>query len=812
MRSNLGIVLPLRKSTGARLGRRSSIVRALGWVGSALIPLLLTVTIDARDASAHSPHDDVADIAVSPAYADDQTVLAIVRGRVMRSTDLGRTWVEMVRGLGGTGQVLTRVVFAPTNERIVYLTTRSDGVLKSEDGGTSWEAANRGLANLNLQDIAVSPVSPDIAVAAGAVGGLFRTTDGGESWSAVRGIEQVSSLAFLPDGSRVLAGDRRGRLTTLRDAGTTKGRVLTLERGDALTAITIGAAPDSPGSLFVATASGRLFRSDDGGRSYSRRGHGLPDEEVKSLELSPDHATDGTLWASTWRSGVFRSVDDGDTWTPITDGLTTDPSADVVKVPHFRRLAVGVDRSGHTSLFVGGFDGIFRYDDDDSTWDAVETLSDYIAGLAVSPDFGNDKTIAVTTYVKGAFLSRDAGRTWRSVNDGLTVGDLGPGNMFAPIRRLHGVVFSPDYANDGTIFSAYGVQILKSANQGASWEQIAVSPPPPGGDLRQFVLAVSPSYPSDHTVFVATRQGEVFRSEGSGEAGTWTQVGGLGVDERVRSLAASPNYASDRTLYAGTVTGVYTSADGGSTWDATGPRMAAEPQRFGTDGGALVAVSPAYRRDRTVFAGTDSGLLVTRDAGRSWTEITAAPLTDGSQIEAVAVSPDYQNDRTVLVSTRERGLLRSSDGGMSFEPVGTELIKTNHLVADFSNPTSEPIQFSPTFATDRTVFAYAETDVVRSTDGGRSWQVLRLPSSHDVLESLESAPSAHASGVERRWFTTPIGNLSMRRVLAAVAAGLTGFAALSALGVGGRRTGRARAMHVGGGVVVLSAVLLVLAV
>ena len=249
------------------------------------------------------------------------------------------------------------------------------------------------------------------------------------------------------------------------------------------------------------------------------------------------------------------------------------------------RLAAGVDSSGHTSLFVGGFDGIFRYDDRNSTWDPVETLSDYIAGLAVSPDFGNDKTIAVTTYVKGAFVSQDGGGTWRSVNDGLTVGELGPGNMFAPVRRLHDVVFSPDYANDGTIFSAYGLQILKSTDHGASWKQITVSPPPPGGDLRQFVLAVSPSYASDHTVFVATRQGEVFRSEGSGEADTWTQVGHFGVDERVRSLAVSPDYARDRTLYAGTVAAVYTSADGGATWDATGPRMATEPQRLGTDGG-----------------------------------------------------------------------------------------------------------------------------------------------------------------------------------------------------------------------------------
>ena len=182
-----GIMLPLWKPTGARPGPRWSIARALGWVGSAVLLLLATLMVDAGTAKAHSPHDDVADIAVSPAYAEDQTVFAIVRGRLMRSTDGGSTWVEIVRGLGGTTQVLARVAFAPTDERVVYLTTRGEGVLKSEDGGTSWQPANRGLSDLNLQDIAVSPVSPDVAIAAGGVGGLFRTTDGGASWSAVGG-------------------------------------------------------------------------------------------------------------------------------------------------------------------------------------------------------------------------------------------------------------------------------------------------------------------------------------------------------------------------------------------------------------------------------------------------------------------------------------------------------------------------------------------------------------------------------------------------------------------------------------------------
>jgi photosystem II stability/assembly factor-like uncharacterized protein len=779
-------------------------------VGLVILVAAMTLIVDVDIADAHSPHDDVADIAVSPAYAKDRTIFAIVRGRLMRSTDGGRTWVEIVQGVGGANQILARVAVAPSDERVVYLTSRGDGVLRSEDGGTTWQLASRGLTNLNLQEIAVSPMSPDLALAAGPIGGLFRTTDGGESWSAVNSVTQASSIAFLPDGSRLVVGDSRGRVATSTDGGLTWDAVLTLHEGDAITAMAVGTTPDSGDALFAATESGRLFRSDDGGRSFISPGDGLPDEEVRSLELSPDHASDATVWASTWDSGVFRSMDRGETWEPMTDGLTTDPQADAVGVPQFRTLAAGNDGSGHRSLFVGGFDGFFRYDERRSTWESVETLSDYIAGLTVSPDFANDKTIAVTTYVKGAFVSQDGGATWRSANDGLTVGDLGEGNEFAPVRRLHDVVFSPDYSTDGTIFSAYGVRIVKSTDRGASWQEIEVGPPPPKNPLRQFVLAVSPAYSSDQTVFTATRQGEVYRSEGGGEQGTWALVGRFAEGERIRSLVPSPDYARDRVLYCGTAAGVYTSTDGGATWHPTGPRMATQPDPRRTDTGALVAISPAYSRDGTVFAGTDSGLFVTLDAGQSWREVTAGPLTASSQIEAVAVSPDYRKDGTVLVSTREHGLLRSTDGGTSFGVIGAKLFDRNHLIADFSNPTSIPIQFSPEFGADRTVFAYAQTHVLRSTDAGESWEMLQLPTAEDVLESLRANASPDARA-ERRWFETPIGNLSIRRVLAAAAAGMATFVALTALGVGGRRTGRVLALYVGGGIVVVALALLVLA-
>jgi hypothetical protein len=105
---------------------------------------------------------------------------------------------------------------------------------------------------------------------------------------------------------------------------------------------------------------------------------------------------------------------------------------------------------------------------------------------------------------------------------------------------------------------------------------------------------------------------------------------------------------------------------------------------------------------------------------------------------------------------------------------------------------------------------YAQTDLVRSTDGGDSWKILRQPSGDDVLESLGFVPGAPANEAEHGRFEAPIGNLSVKRVPAA-AAGLACFTALWVFGAGGRRVHLALVLRLGGGVVALAVALVVLA-
>src|SRR5712692_9383517 len=97
-------------------------------------------------------------------------------------------------------------------------------------------------------------------------------------------------------------------------------------------------------------------------------------------------------------------------------------------------------------------------------------------------------------------------------------------------------------------------------------------------------------------------------------------------------------------------------ADG---WQLIGPRTG------GTV--SVVAVSPRFDKDHTVFAGTLAGLYRSTDAGARW-EPSGSGL-NSPFVDAISISPRFERDRTVLVGTRQGGLFRSTDAGDSWFPV-----------------------------------------------------------------------------------------------------------------------------------------------
>ena len=372
------------------------------WAVLALVLSAVAIGVVEPRADAHTPHDDVADVAFSPNYAKDGKVFVISGNRMLVSTKDPYHWKPLVRGLPRPPEEtksLAKFAISTTDPGVMYVSSRIGGVFRSADGGNSWHAAATGIWNPDIQPIAVSPRSSNVVLAAGALGGFYRTADGGQHWTSIAGFPRVPAVAFLA-GGRAVAGDQTGQLWRSDDNGVTWQRI-GAGLGSAVTAISsVGT------TVFAGTQRGAMARSDDNADTFTKVGTGLPLLAIASIAASPHYATDHTVWATNVDTGVYQSTNQGATWDRGSGGLFTDPQAHTVGVAEWRTIAVADDASGARVRYAAGFAGLFRSNGSEP-WKKSDTLVDFIVGLDVSPNYDNDRSIAVASYVKGAYLSTD---------------------------------------------------------------------------------------------------------------------------------------------------------------------------------------------------------------------------------------------------------------------------------------------------------------------------------------------------------------------------------------------------------------------
>jgi hypothetical protein len=256
------------------------------------------------------------------------------------------------------------VVFEPGDPQALYVANEG-GLFRSSDGGRSWRSLGVGLAVAEVDQLAdhaawllagagelgtlryeggevwcpvgsgrpAAVAGPELVALGG--GGLVVSTDGGSTWAAVDVPRLRGSVTAL-----VAAGP--GRLL----AGTTEGELARLERANGGWVVA-GAARPRPGWVAaVATdperpevawaawsgpGGGRVWRSEDGGATWTSRGRGLPEVPVSAVAPDPDRP--GTVFAAT-DAGMWRSDDDGAGWRPLGRGL---PNAPVLALALRRR-------------------------------------------------------------------------------------------------------------------------------------------------------------------------------------------------------------------------------------------------------------------------------------------------------------------------------------------------------------------------------------------------------------------------------------------------------------------------------------------
>lgn len=221
---------------------------------------------------------------------------------VFRSADQGQTWVQVSAGL--TALYVHSLATSVTGN--LFAGTNTHGVFRSVNGGTTWSPA--GLETLSVLSLLASPAG---LVFAGTNEGVFRSDDDGGTWLQVNNgmtHRTVLALAIGHTGS-ILAGTEGGGVYITNNSGGNWQQT-------GLTTTTVQALHSAPDAMVYAATSDGVYRSTDGGSTWSQQNTGLLTTTVRSV-VADVH---GQVFVGTKR-GVFRSLDHGSHWQAINEGL-----------------------------------------------------------------------------------------------------------------------------------------------------------------------------------------------------------------------------------------------------------------------------------------------------------------------------------------------------------------------------------------------------------------------------------------------------------------------------------------------------------
>ena len=338
---------------------------------------------------------------LSIAILSEKTLYVGTTDGVFRSTDGGEWWTQTNTGIINTW-VKNLVFFKNT----LYAST-GISIVKSVDGGNSWVPIHRGLrsthgAVLTITGENLYVVVDGIDQATFSTSAVLRLSDDGNRWmpiqtkmqSAKERMYAVDRLVEAGETFYVIAqmsqGERLYRWKAGEDLWTDLG----------LKDLRWGTLAVSGRTVYVSAGDGKLFRSVDEGDTWTDVSQHLPNWELQSKRGFREGGYDlafvgGTIYADSTYDGVFRSTDGGEIWTPIIDGL---PSG-VVDI----QLVDGTTLYGTDDL------EIFHLTHGSDSWELVASMQPmYVPSMYITALALDGTTLYIGTEAEGVFrLSLD---------------------------------------------------------------------------------------------------------------------------------------------------------------------------------------------------------------------------------------------------------------------------------------------------------------------------------------------------------------------------------------------------------------------
>jgi photosystem II stability/assembly factor-like uncharacterized protein len=309
---------------------------------------------------------------------------------------------------------------APTGPIVTSLTLfvgTGDGLFRSSDWSHSWSRVQGRPSGAQLDGLGPARALLLLTTQVWVGGnGLYVSEDFGDTWVArgeTSGLRVVLPSRWPQSDATVFAGTGAGLLRS-RDGG--KRFEPTALFGTTVNRI------EWPGPALVVACDKGVLVSDDEGKSFVGPGAGLPASPVRAIVLSSFYAADPVMFAAPASGGVFRSSDGGKSWKP--SGLEGETVGDLVWLGPF--------------LYAAAAKGFFRSQDAGATWMRLAESPGRPSRLLfpLAPAAGLEAFLATD---QGLFHTRDAGEHWEpsgfTGQDVLTVATFPAPEPFAQSKR-----------------------------------------------------------------------------------------------------------------------------------------------------------------------------------------------------------------------------------------------------------------------------------------------------------------------------------------------------------------------------------------
>ena len=499
---------------------------------------------------------------------------------------------------------VTVLYVSPSDDDHIFVGT-SNLLLKSNDRGLSWESLSDTFHRSDIKSLAIHPNNPNIIYV--RIGlytfsdcsdvdnddpdyeesvskycpGIYKSTDGGESWKLLEEVtgDPSEGGVYINEYNDSEIYSVFGRETFVsKDAGLTSDIFLDTKEHPVVpdVGVEIITFGENKSEVFMAGLQG-VYRTYDNGKTWIETNTGFVGSEVVDLAT----ALDGTMYATTYNLGIFKSTDGGKNWVFASFGI--------------------------------------------KNWYGMQ--------LATHPE---DPDTIFTTTNGGVYKSTNAGESWKLIGSSELCDDedVGGGNC-----HYHGIIIEKEapfkvlVGSGGDQYAKEGVGLTGSEDSGESWRNSD------DGFVRDVHVSKLIIDPNNNNVFYATTQGEteytdkvgdgagVFKSTDRGN--NWSQINNGLNSLETNVLVVDPN--DSETLYLGTDDdGVYKSTDGGETWKKL--NVSYIPKSFGVGD---IIVDP--QNSNNIYIGTvdyfrlsesrgvlgDFGIYKSTDGGTTWEEFNS---------------------------------------------------------------------------------------------------------------------------------------------------------------------------------------------